>query len=129
MVMYSIWYVVVVHLSGAEVDEFVGCSRPSVSRGRQYLVPVLRAQGTPPPHERTHAERARTRQHKHTAPPRAPSAAASRDKRTLIHPLAARDNGLIKGRPRSLTEPHPESSSPFPTRLPNIQTMHQAGLY
>ncbi|KAH3814157.1 hypothetical protein DPMN_142650 [Dreissena polymorpha] len=127
--MYSIWYVVVVHLSGAGVEEFVGGSRPSVSRARRYLVPVHRAQGTPPPHKRTHAGRARTRQHKHTVRPEPPTACASRDKRTLNHPLAARDNKSVKGQPRSLTEPHPESLSSFPTRLPNIQIMHQAGMY
>ncbi|KAH3888096.1 hypothetical protein DPMN_012121 [Dreissena polymorpha] len=65
LIMWSVlylvvyWYVIVVHLSGAEEEEFVGCLRTSVSRGRLYLVPVPRAQSKPPPLEHTHAERAR----------------------------------------------------------------------
>ncbi|KAH3703036.1 hypothetical protein DPMN_078064 [Dreissena polymorpha] len=47
MVVYSVWYVIVVHLSGAEEE-----------------VVVPRSQNPPPPHKRIHDERAR-------APPRA----------------------------------------------------------
>ncbi|KAH3740348.1 hypothetical protein DPMN_047053 [Dreissena polymorpha] len=64
MVVYSMWYVIVVHLSGAEEEVSVGYLRSSVSREGLYIVAVPRSQNTPPPHKRTHAERAR-------APPRA----------------------------------------------------------
>ncbi|KAH3729228.1 hypothetical protein DPMN_055194 [Dreissena polymorpha] len=51
-----------------------GVLRPSVNRGRLYLISVPRAQqNTPPPHKRTHAERARAPPPPHTAPPRAPN--------------------------------------------------------
>ena len=64
MVVYSVWYVIVVHLSGAEEEVSVGNLRPSVSREGLYIVAVPRSQNPPPPHKRIHAERAR-------APPRA----------------------------------------------------------
>ncbi len=64
MVVYSMWYVIVVHLSGAEEEMSVGYLRSSVSREGLYIVAVSRSQNPPPPHKRIHAERAR-------APPRA----------------------------------------------------------
>ncbi|KAH3858421.1 hypothetical protein DPMN_101045 [Dreissena polymorpha] len=60
------WYVIVVHLSGAEEEVSVGYLRSSVSREGLYIVAVSRSQNTPPPHKRTHAERARA-----PPPPRA----------------------------------------------------------
>ncbi|KAH3810166.1 hypothetical protein DPMN_138554 [Dreissena polymorpha] len=65
MVVYSVWYVIVVHLSGAEEEVSVGNLRSSVSREGLYIVAVPRSQNPPPPHKRTHAERARA------PPPRA----------------------------------------------------------
>ncbi|KAH3863036.1 hypothetical protein DPMN_026012 [Dreissena polymorpha] len=68
----------------------------------------------PPPHERTHAERAR--------PPnrRSPSRQAPSSTLSLRE---------TTDQPWSLPKPHPESPSFFSTRLPNIQTMYQAGMY
>ncbi|KAH3789782.1 hypothetical protein DPMN_167970 [Dreissena polymorpha] len=128
MVVYSVWYVIVVHLSGAEEEVSVGYSRSSVSREGLYFVAVLRSQNTPPPHERTHAERARAPPpppRPHTAPARPPTAEAPRDK----HPHPPSRCRSAKNRPWSPPKPHPESLSFFPTRLPNIQTMYQAGMY
>jgi len=130
MVVYSMWYVIVVHLSGAEEEMSVGYLRSSVSREGLYIVAVPRSQNTPPPHKRTHAERAR-------APPPAPAYGPgpstqplkTLETSTLIHPLAARDNRSVKNQPWSPPKPHPESPSFFPTHLPNIQTMYQAGMY
>ncbi|KAH3877514.1 hypothetical protein DPMN_001387 [Dreissena polymorpha] len=48
---------------------------------------------------------------------------------TLIHPLAARDNKSVENQPWSHPKPYPESPSFLPTRLPNIQTMYQAGMF
>ncbi|KAH3790981.1 hypothetical protein DPMN_169190 [Dreissena polymorpha] len=59
MVVYSVWYAIVVHLSGAEEEVSVGNLRPSVSREGLYIVAVPRSQNPPPPHKRIHAERAR----------------------------------------------------------------------
>ncbi|KAH3755604.1 hypothetical protein DPMN_190302 [Dreissena polymorpha] len=75
MVVYSMWYVIVVHLSGAEEEVSVGYLRSSGSREGLYIVAVPRSQNTPPPHKRTHAERARAPPppRPHTAPARAPN--------------------------------------------------------
>ncbi|KAH3795639.1 hypothetical protein DPMN_149194 [Dreissena polymorpha] len=125
------WYFIVVYLSGAEEEVSVGHLRSSVSREGLYIVAVPRSQNTPPPHERTHAERARA------PPPSAPAYGPgpstqppkTLETSTLIHPLAARDNRSAKNQPWSPPKPYPESPSFFPTRLPNIQTMYQAGMY
>ncbi|KAH3814217.1 hypothetical protein DPMN_142711 [Dreissena polymorpha] len=106
----------------------VGYLRSSVSREGLYIVAVPRSQNTPPPHKRTHAERARA------PPPPPPPAPAygpgpsaqplkTLETSTLIHPLAARDNRSVKNQPWSPPKPHPESPSFFPTHLPNIQTI------
>ncbi|KAH3831216.1 hypothetical protein DPMN_104478 [Dreissena polymorpha] len=94
---------------------------------KAFDFPIVQSSSTP--HKRTNAERARPRQHAHTVPPEPPTAKTSRDKRTLIHPLAAHDNRSVNGRPRSLTKPHPESSSPKPDRLPNIKAVYKTGLF
>ncbi|KAH3815831.1 hypothetical protein DPMN_144364 [Dreissena polymorpha] len=73
MVVYSVWYVIIVHLSGAEEEVSVGNLRSSVSREGLYIVAVPRSQNPPPPHKRTHAERARAPPPPHTAPARAPN--------------------------------------------------------
>ncbi|KAH3689928.1 hypothetical protein DPMN_191173 [Dreissena polymorpha] len=130
MVVYSVWYVIVVHLSGAEEEVSVGNLRSSVSREGLYIVAVPRSQNPPPPHKRIHAERAR-------APPLAPAYCPgpstqplkTPETSTLIHPLAARDNKSVENQPWSHPKPYPESPSFLPTRLPNIQTMYQAGMY
>ncbi|KAH3897680.1 hypothetical protein DPMN_021874 [Dreissena polymorpha] len=132
MVVYSVWYVIVVHLSGAEEEVSVGNLRSSVSREGLYIVAVPRSQNPPPPHKRTHAERAR-------APPPPPAPAygpgpstqppKTPETSTLIHPLAARDNKSVENQPWSHLKPYPESPSFLPTRLPNIQTIYQAGMY
>ncbi|KAH3848031.1 hypothetical protein DPMN_090368 [Dreissena polymorpha] len=132
MVVYSVWYVIVVHLSGAEEEVSVGNLRSSVSREGLYIVAVPRSQNPPPPHKRTHAERAR-------APPPPPAPAygpgpstqppKTPETSTLIHPLDARDNKSVENQPWSHSKPYPESPSFLPTRLPNIQTIYQAGMY
>ncbi|KAH3884199.1 hypothetical protein DPMN_008174 [Dreissena polymorpha] len=132
MVVYSVWYVIVVHLSGAEEEVSVGNLRSSVSREGLYIVAVPRSQNPPPPHKRTHAERARAH-----PPPPAPAYGPdpstqplkTPETSTLIHPLAARDNKSVENQPSSHPKPYPESPSFLPTRLPNIQTMYQAGMY
>ncbi|KAH3689231.1 hypothetical protein DPMN_192200 [Dreissena polymorpha] len=131
MVVYSVWYVIVVHLSGTEEEVSVGNLRSSVSRDGLYIVAVPRSQNPPPPHKRTHAERARAPPPlapaycpgPSTQPPKTPETS------TLIHPLAARDNKSVENQPWSHPKPYPESSSFLPTRLPNIQTMYQAKMY
>ncbi|KAH3836394.1 hypothetical protein DPMN_109764 [Dreissena polymorpha] len=91
---------------------------------------VPRVKLTLSPNKGSHAARARPRPHaartRIRPSPEPPTAEASRDKRTLIHPLASRDNRSAHGLPRSLTQSQPESPSPILTRLPNIQVMHQA---
>ncbi|KAH3821241.1 hypothetical protein DPMN_123003 [Dreissena polymorpha] len=72
--VYSVWYVIVVHLSGAEEEVSVGYLRSSVSREGLYIVAVPRSQNTTPPHMRTHAGRARALPPRpQTAPARAPN--------------------------------------------------------
>ncbi|KAH3861139.1 hypothetical protein DPMN_024067 [Dreissena polymorpha] len=74
------WYVIVVHLSGAEEEVSVSYLRSSVSREGLYIVAVPRSQNTPPPHERTHAERARAPRACIRPRPEPPTAGDPRDK-------------------------------------------------
>ncbi|KAH3877892.1 hypothetical protein DPMN_001772 [Dreissena polymorpha] len=48
MVVYSVWYVIVVHLSGAEEEVSVSNLRSSVSHEGLYIVAVPRSQNPPP---------------------------------------------------------------------------------
>jgi len=48
MVVYSVWNVIVVHLSGAEEEVSVSNLRSSVSREGLYIVAVPRSQNPPP---------------------------------------------------------------------------------
>ncbi|KAH3771752.1 hypothetical protein DPMN_173079 [Dreissena polymorpha] len=129
MVVYSVWYVIVVHLSGAEEEVSVSNLRSSVSREGLYIVAVPRSQNPPP---RTSAPTP-----SEPEPPLAPAYCPgpstqplkTPETSTLIHPLAARDNKSVENQPWSHPKPYPESPSFLPTRLPNIQTVYQAGMY
>ncbi|KAH3850982.1 hypothetical protein DPMN_093458 [Dreissena polymorpha] len=107
-----------------------GVLRPSVNRGRLYLISVTRAQNTPPPHKRTHAERARP-----PPPPRArirprpepPTAGASRDKHP--HPLSCCARQQISQEPtKEFTKATPGVTIVLSHPPPNIH-LYQAGLY
>ncbi|KAH3701292.1 hypothetical protein DPMN_076275 [Dreissena polymorpha] len=107
MVVYSMWYVIVVHLSGAEQQVSVGYSRSSVSREGLFIVAVPRSQNPPPPHERTHAERARAPPppRPHTARPEPPTAEAPRDNHP--HPPSRRARQQISQEPTMETPKAP----------------------
>ena len=74
MVVYSVWYVIVVHLSGAEEEVSVGNLRSSVSREGLYIVAVPRSQNPPPRTSApTPSEPEPPPPRPHTAPARAPN--------------------------------------------------------
>ncbi|KAH3852751.1 hypothetical protein DPMN_095269 [Dreissena polymorpha] len=130
MVVYSVWYVIVVHLSGAEEEVSVGNLRSSVSREGLYIVAVPRSQNPPPPHKRTHAERARAPPPPppHTAPARAPNRRRPpRQAPSSTHLLRATTNQSRTN--HGAIQSPTQSPSFLPTRLPNIQTIYQAGMY
>ncbi|KAH3843343.1 hypothetical protein DPMN_116858 [Dreissena polymorpha] len=130
MVVYSVWYVIVVHLSGAEEEVSVSNLRSSVSREGLYIVAVPRSQNPPP---RTSSPTPSEPEPPPLAPAYCPGPSTqplrTPETSTLIHPLAARDNKSVENQPWSHPKPYPESPSFLPTRLPNIQTVYQAGMY
>ncbi|KAH3805351.1 hypothetical protein DPMN_133653 [Dreissena polymorpha] len=106
-----------------------GVLRPSVNRGRLFLISVPRAQKTPPPHKRTHAERARVPPRARIRPrPEPPAAGASRDKQP--HPPSCCSRQQISQEP---TKEFPKATPGVTIVLshppPNIQFLYQAGLY
>ncbi|KAH3850738.1 hypothetical protein DPMN_093211 [Dreissena polymorpha] len=142
MVMHSLWYVIVVHLFGAEEEEFVCCLRLSVGRRRLYFISVPREQSTPPTYKRNHNERARASPPRtpaygpaprppsrpHTAPPRAPnrwSLPRQAPSFTLLLRATTDQPRTDQGVSQSHTRNHHRSFPP----PPNIQSLYHAGLY
>ncbi|KAH3896077.1 hypothetical protein DPMN_020250 [Dreissena polymorpha] len=129
MVVYSVWYVIVVHLSGAEEEVSVSNLRLSVSREGLYIVAVPRSQNPPP---RTSAPTP-SEPEPPLAPrilprPEHPTAEDPRDKHP--HPPTCCARQQISREPTM--EPSKALSRVTivpPTRLPNIQTVYQAGMY
>ncbi|KAH3893600.1 hypothetical protein DPMN_017748 [Dreissena polymorpha] len=128
MVMYSLCYVVAEPLSGAEEEEFVGCFTSVGQSWKAVSISVPRAQNTPPPHKRTHAERARAPRARIRPRPEPPTAGAFRDKHP--HPPSCCAQQQISQEP---TKEFPKATPGVTIVLshppPNIQSLYQAGLY
>ncbi|KAH3854373.1 hypothetical protein DPMN_096914 [Dreissena polymorpha] len=93
------WYVIVVHLSGAEEEVSVGYLRSSVSHEGLYIVAVPRSQNTPPRTSAPTPSEPEPPPAPLYGPGPSPHPPKSLETSTLIHPLAARDNRSAKNRP------------------------------